>query len=612
VEAADPQVVIRAGVLILQVANTPAARLSTSKVLYTLSKDKNNDALFRCEGLMVPAVELIQAANRRPADVGLDTLVYCLGALKNMTSADTANQRALAKAGGVQATCQLLQTLVAVSRKAAASAASAEDGAKSKMSGIASGAAQVAVQASGLLRNLAVSSAHVKLFREGGLVSAVSAALGCWTSHVEVCLNVVRVTAKLSLLPEFGADMTAHASFIPAMVRVLVSHMDERAVVLRAAFVLGNLTTDSQEARAATAAVGRADGASRGGGAVKTLVGLLEKYVAEPSAPPSKSASKRASAEEVLVKLLRLLANLAMHPDTGPVVAAHSGVATSLAALLQRHNLADAEELLLNAVSLLTNVSFYSTDTNAVLHGPNGTAGAIFAKELLKHVTPLLLCDNEEAVVEAARVYGNFSRIPEICEFMLETRVVEALTLLLDHPNLEVLYAVAGSLVNLTTDPRYRDALVAANGCRGLLDVLERCVAALYAAEGGGDNVSPDNIASTSASTGAGAGESANVDVAASAASALQIGSVCDLAVVACKALCNIIVVGTAAAWSAADVEAASDMLDAVVEAAAAQAAVRQSGLDEVARNLQAVLQAVPVAAAATATGGSGTYLEPL
>jgi hypothetical protein len=144
--------------------------------------------------------------------------------------------------------------------------------------------------------------------------------------------------------------------------------------------------------------------------------------------------------------------------------------------------------------------------------GPDGCDAGDFAKTLLKQITPLLLCDNEEAVVEAARVYGNFSRIPEatfplphgncaytgtctenmhfpsceflfdrnmhvyvnlkscvlqnsliamrserkVCslhsdgssitwlrfgqvrEFMLETRVVEALTLLLDHPNMEV------------------------------------------------------------------------------------------------------------------------------------------------------------------------------
>jgi len=39
---------------------------------------------------------------------------------------------------------------------------------------------------------------------------------------------------------------------------------------------------------------------------------------------------------------------------------------------------------------------------------------------LLCHVTPLLMSDNEEAAVEAARAYGNFSRVARAREYMQE------------------------------------------------------------------------------------------------------------------------------------------------------------------------------------------------
>jgi hypothetical protein len=144
-------------------------------------------------------------------------------------------------------------------------------------------------------------------------------------------------------------------------VQLLHAHPEERAVVLRAAFVLGNLTTDSQAARACVASCPDA---------LPTLTALLHRYVvAEPSAPRSKSASARASREEVVVKLVRLLANLAMHPELGPGIAAEGGVASCVLTVLQRHGIAEAEELLLNAASLVTNLSFYATDDNALLHG---------------------------------------------------------------------------------------------------------------------------------------------------------------------------------------------------------------------------------------------------
>jgi hypothetical protein len=37
---------------------------------------------------------------------------------------------------------------------------------------------------------------------------------------------------------------------------------------------------------------------------------------------------------------------------------------------------------------------------------------------LLCRITPLLTCDNEEAMVEAARAYGNFSRTAEVRRYM--------------------------------------------------------------------------------------------------------------------------------------------------------------------------------------------------
>lgn len=37
---------------------------------------------------------------------------------------------------------------------------------------------------------------------------------------------------------------------------------------------------------------------------------------------------------------------------------------------------------------------------------------------LLPRITPLLMCDNEEAVTEAARVYGNYSRSPDVRDYM--------------------------------------------------------------------------------------------------------------------------------------------------------------------------------------------------
>ena len=61
---------------------------------------------------------------------------------------------------------------------------------------------------------------------------------------------------------------------------------------------------------------------------------------------------------------------------------------------------------------------------------------------------------NHEAVSEAARAFGNFSRDEDARRAMRRLGVVEALVLLLGHPARDVVFAAAGALVNAAVDGR--------------------------------------------------------------------------------------------------------------------------------------------------------------
>lgn len=64
--------------------------------------------------------------------------------------------------------------------------------------------------------------------------------------------------------------------------------------------------------------------------------------------------------------MLRLVANLAIHPEAGWQLAGQQPVVDSLAALLARYQYSEAEELVLNCVCALTNLSFYHEEGNRV------------------------------------------------------------------------------------------------------------------------------------------------------------------------------------------------------------------------------------------------------
>lgn len=106
-----------------------------------------------------------------------EPLVYFCGTLKNVSN-DASNQRGLVKAGALHVLCAALTGMVG-------QVAPEDQGQGSGGSGSSStgGPVQVAVQITGVLRNLAVAPAHVGLFLSAGALPALkaaSSALGAW------------------------------------------------------------------------------------------------------------------------------------------------------------------------------------------------------------------------------------------------------------------------------------------------------------------------------------------------------------------------------------------------------------------------------------------------
>ncbi|GFR40002.1 hypothetical protein Agub_g537 [Astrephomene gubernaculifera] len=463
-DSGSSELLMKACGIVLRVVKSRQPLLQTAKLLYRLSKDGSHDSLFRREGLLEPLVHTVHimvASARGASSRGNmhEPLVYLNGCLKNVSN-EPSNQKVLVRLGALHVLAALLTQLAEQAR--------AGDEALSESCG------QVAVQVSGVLRNLAVPAHNAGAFLAAGVLPALRAACSALGGQVEVVLNAGRILSKLSLHEGCQAAMGADEGYAPLLVQLLGQYADNRAILLRVAFVLGNLTTTSNEYREQVCNVPFA---------LMTVMGILQRYAF--GGPPAEGGaggggatdrlSRAASHEDCLVKVLRLAANLAIWPDAGHALAEEEHVAGALLHLLEAYGFEAAEELVLNTVCALTNLSYYQSEgqpggfTNKVLQLP--------PDRLLPRITPLLMCDNEEAVIEAARVYGNFSRSPEVRDYMQSTRVVEALVLLLDHSHPEVLYSVCGTLINFTMDAARRHVLGALGGTARLVEVLSRTVA---------------------------------------------------------------------------------------------------------------------------------------
>ncbi|XP_053918277.1 armadillo repeat-containing protein 2 isoform X6 [Cuculus canorus] len=242
-------------------------------------------------------------------------------------------------------------------------------------------------------------------------------------------------------------------------------HLLVQDLVIRIIFILGNLTAKNNQAR---------EQFFKEKGSVNTLISLFQTYYERDlntqkcyheRAEKGKNHPKRPSeAEDVLIKLIRVLANLSIHPSVGAALAAAHRVVDLLVTVLEYKSVDDCEELVVNTMITINNLSYYKVKDSAVQDKK-----LYIAEMLLKP----LMSNNMDGIVEAVRVFGNLSQDHEICDFIVEKKIYKFMITLLDAKNQDVCFSACGVLLNLTVDKNNRAFLMEEGGIGKLVDCLQ-------------------------------------------------------------------------------------------------------------------------------------------
>lgn len=396
-----------------------AAYLNIAKVLFKCSKSEGHDGDFLQEGLIEPLLEVLRSEASECASG--DLRVYIVGVLKNISN-DEANLKYLVQRGAPAAMFGLMRSeqLTGNSKEA-----------------------QLLIQITATLRNLA--GHHYKHLVQEERLEAFTRMMALFPGNVELLTNISRILAKLTLHASACEAFEQSDAHIRQIARTLSANIDSAPLALRLAFVLGNLTAKSDRLRVIFAF--DCEGTS-------LVPQLLGKYWAKDRQlarlEVEKGQAKVAGTqevEEVLVKLVRLLANIAISASAGATLASSSAAVDPLLDALGAKRIGDSEELVLNVVAAVTNLLFYDVPSNLLFEEEN--------KQLLCRLfRPLLLESyNVEALVETARALGNLSRHADARRCMTGLRLDEILVILLDHDDRDLVFYVCGALVNLAADP---------------------------------------------------------------------------------------------------------------------------------------------------------------
>nr|XP_015205491.1 PREDICTED: armadillo repeat-containing protein 2 [Lepisosteus oculatus] len=419
--------------LILALSVTGNNLLNVCKLIFKISRSENNDSLFQNSSIIDSLLSVLCSENIFSI---AEALLYCMGTLKFL-SGNSSILKLLQNKGAVSILLHLTKKLNDANRL---------DKTNFTISG------HILVQLTATLRNLAdLPQSRLEFLSNSGFPE-LCVILEQHSNDKDICMNVARVLryfTKTMLSSLRGFLYTGWTGILKA-----------QDLVVRIVFTLGNLTAKNNEAR---------EQFFTEKGSVDTLLGLFHTYLEMGFTPEDCSKDCRqnnqrrpSEVEDVLIKLIRVLANLSIHPTVGTALASKQECIDLLVKVLEYKSIDECEELVINAAATINNLSYYPAENSVV------RAKQLHIAELLLR---LLLSNNMEAVLEATRVFGNFSQTKEIRDFILQKHVYKFMTVLLDSKNQDVCFSACGVLINLTADKTSR-TILREGGIQKLIDCL--------------------------------------------------------------------------------------------------------------------------------------------
>ncbi|GAA6228783.1 armadillo repeat-containing protein 2 [Lates japonicus] len=408
--------------------------LNICKLIFQISRSESNDILFQNNSIID---SLLGVLSNEDVSTSGEALLYCVGTLKFL-SGNSAILRLLLDKNCVSVAQKLIQRLHTL------------DETHFTMAG------HILVQLTATLRNLADHPDSRPLFVSFSVLSELCLVLRHHCKDQDICTNISRIYSKLSSYSECRLALAQTPDCYRLFLELLSKHHQKQDLVVRLLFTLGNLTAKGEEARQEL---------YRCEGCVDTLLRLYDSYQRRQTGAPSSSKPPVSAREDddVLVKLVRVLANMCIHPAVGPALASNTTFIQLLMETLELRSVQESEELLVNVAATINNLSFYQEESSAIRH-----SRLTISNLMLK----LVLSCSMDAMLEATRVYGNLSQSKDVRDFIIQNKVHQFAVTLLDSKSTEMCFSACGVLTNLALDPPNRVSLSLEAAAAKLVDCL--------------------------------------------------------------------------------------------------------------------------------------------
>uniref|UniRef100_A0A8D0U837 Armadillo repeat containing 2 n=1 Tax=Sus scrofa TaxID=9823 RepID=A0A8D0U837_PIG len=418
--------------------------LNVCKLIFKISRSEKNDSLIQNDSILESLLEVLRSEDLQ---ANTEAFLYCLGTIKFISGNPGFLHEMISK-GAVEILMNLIKQINENTKKS---------GTCLPNSG------HLLVQVTATLRNLVDSPLARSKFLSISALPQLCTVMGQYMGDKDVCTNIARIFSKLTTYHDCCVALANYSRCYALFLNLINKYQKKQDLIVRIIFILGNLTAKNNLAR---------EQFSKVKGSIPTLLSLfhtfheLDLHSRKPlgeGEERSKAPRWPAQAEDVLIKLTRVLANLAIHPGVGPAIATQPRIVGLLLATLEYKSIDECEELVINTMATINNLSYYQVK-NSVIQDKK-----LYIAELL---IKLLVSNNMDGILEAVRVFGNLSQDRDICDFIVQKNVHKFMIALLDAKHQDICFSACGVLLNLTVDKDKRAILKEGGGIQKLVDCL--------------------------------------------------------------------------------------------------------------------------------------------
>ncbi|XP_015260887.1 PREDICTED: armadillo repeat-containing protein 2 [Gekko japonicus] len=415
--------------------------LNVCKLVFKISRNEKNDCLIQSDQILDSLLEVLRAEDLQ---ANTEAFIYCIGALK-FISGNTSLIHEMVNKGTVEILVQFMKQINLINENEAQFCSSGH----------------LLVQLTATLRNLVdLPQSRCKLLSSGA-IPELCLMMEERMNDKDICTNVARIFSKLSSFNDCCSALADCSRCYILFLALLNKHPKKQDLVVRVIFILGNLTARNNQAREQFFEMQ---------GSINTLITLFQTHcdIDSNSKPCQDDGELRnvkhpSEAEDVLIKLVRVIANLSIHPSVGASLATNHQILGLLIKVLEYKSVDKCEELVINTTATINNLSYYHVKNSVILEKK------LYIAELL---IKLLMSSNMDGILEAVRVFGNLSQYDEICDFIVQRKVYKFMIALLDAKHQDVCFSACGVLLNLTVDRSRRTILNEEDAIKKLIDCL--------------------------------------------------------------------------------------------------------------------------------------------